>query len=112
MLKIKKAIFKEICESLPEFYDYGEEALDDLMFKRKNNIRLSYKGSEMMKKIFDSYTVRLDKDKIRPKHLITLTRKFSCPYYMGRKYMVLFDDEDAMMMRLYGDPAQFISSME
>jgi hypothetical protein len=112
MLKTKKIIFDLILSKFPEFSDLDHISLDSIMFTRRNNIRLTYKGMALLSKIADSYKVRINRKDIKAKDLITLTRKFTFPYYFGQQCMVLFDDEDATMLALYGDATRFIRSMD
>ena len=66
-----------------------------------HGLRLSGIGARLMKKQYDSYRYDMN---IKPNHkaYTVLDRNANWPYYIGRKYITYFAEEDAAWYRLNG----------
>jgi hypothetical protein len=77
------------------------------VFFRPSNIRLSYDGNRLLAKVCDSYPFKHSAD-FKPRHLISLTKKFKYPFYLSANYLVLYSEKDAVLLSLVGDPEEFL----
>jgi len=80
---------------------------------RKKGLRLTYLGYDLLKQEFDCYRYPLESDTIiKPKHLIALDRNMQWPYYLSKKQIVLFSEEDSVVFKLVGGYENWISSIK
>ena len=70
----------------------------------KNSLRLTNFG---LKFFVDqckhtAHTIKLDADSIKSKHLIQLERLFTAPYFIKNTAIIVFSEQDAVMLQLHG----------
>lgn len=49
-----------------------------------------------------AHTIKLDADSIKSKHLIQLERLFTAPYFIKNTAIIVFSEQDAVMLQLHG----------
>lgn len=49
-----------------------------------------------------SHTINLDANSIKSKHLLQLERLFTAPYYIKNTAIIVFSEQDAVMLQLHG----------
>lgn len=84
------------------------ELPEKAIFFRPNNIRLSYVGCVSLKKVAKSYEFRHDND-FKSKHIMALVA-LKYPFYLSKKFFVVFSDEDALLITLHGDVLGFLDN--
>jgi hypothetical protein len=70
----------------------------------RNSLRLTHFG---LKFFVDqckqtAHTITLDADSIKNKHLIQLERLFTAPYFIKNTAIIVFSEQDAIMLQLHG----------
>lgn len=65
---------------------------------RLTNFGLKFFADNLKQK---TYSIALDADSIRSKHLIQLERLFTAPYFVKNTALVVFSEEDAIMLNLH-----------
>ena len=105
-------IISDIRDSMPAFSELDDDALELLVFRRRDNIRLTYQGCRMLSGLFENYSFAVSKYDLRPKHYIALSREFRLPYYFTDKILVVFSSEDATMITLCGDVHKFLDRID
>jgi hypothetical protein len=76
------------------------DLLPKLMFKNTHTLRLTKTGERVLSKIYDSYT--FEPPKLNGHNLINLLRKMKYPYYIDKKKLVLFTEQDSFLAKLAG----------
>lgn len=70
----------------------------------KNSLRLTNFGLkffvEQCKQT--AHTIKLDANSIKNKHLIQLERLFTAPYFIKNSAIMVFSEQDAIMLQLHG----------
>lgn len=89
----------------PKLVGVDLTTLETLLFKRKH-LRLTYLGYGALKQIVTCYEYTHD-NSFKAKHTMALSN-LKYPYYLSRKYFVLFSEEDSLMLSLYGDVNTFL----
>lgn len=66
---------------------------------KPHGLRLTYFGEQLMSKYFDSYKFQTD---FKACHgaMVSLDKFMEMPYYVGRKYVCFFGEDDAAWFRL------------
>ena len=64
-------------------------------------LRLSYLGDKIMSKHFESYSYEMDSS-ISNKALLGLDKKMFWPYYIVKKHVTFYSQDDAAWFRLNG----------
>ncbi len=70
------------------------------VFKNTQTLRLTKTGLRLLGKQYDKWTV--DPPVLSAGNLIQLLRKMRYPYYIDKKKMVLFTEQDAFLAKLAG----------
>lgn len=84
----------------------------------KGGLRLTDAGYSMFVQDLNlhQHVFHVDTCILKPRNLLQLDRYLTCPYYLRRRRgqynIVLFGDQEAVMLNLYGDVERFISSLE
>ena len=79
-----------------------------------NSLRLTVQGFRyFVKKLsIKSYSVELS-TVLTFKHLLQLERLFQAPYYIQNKTLVVFSEQDAVMLQLHaGNLAQYLDNLQ
>ena len=72
------------------------------VFKNAKGTRFTGFGYDVAKTIWKSHIIKLpEKYNILNKTLLLLDQRMSWPYYLSKKYLVLFNDMDAFEFSLY-----------
>ena len=80
----------------------------------RQSLRLTYPGLQWIEKnsSIPSYTIVLQDD-ITGRQLIQLERMFSSPYYLKPSSIVVFGEQDAVMLQLHaGDLKSYLNNQE
>lgn len=94
-----------------EFLRCNDDSLNGLnisqvelkLFKMPDYLRLTTSGFKLLSKHFKIYEYKFkDDDKFDSKHLISLVRILSYPYYLTHKRLVIFSEKDAFIINLHG----------
>ena len=98
---------------------YGEQKYTDqelfrilfknYRFKQKEHtgLLLSYFGCQALSRVFESYSYQINFNqpkfkKTKHSTLIALDKNMKWPYYIGKKYVTFFSEDDASWFRLSG----------
>ena len=79
------------------------------VFKRKHGMRLTSTGCKLLSKHATSYAFVLP-ETLKTKHLIQITRQFKYPYYLSKKYIIIFSSEDAILIKMCGSAQAFLEN--
>lgn len=96
--EIKSIQNELILKLLPNITKIGNSSR--LLFQTPSSLRLTKKGCSLLKKHVRSWTVETP-GKLAG-NLMDLQNKMQYPYYIDKKDMVLFSEQDAFMARLAG----------
>lgn len=80
----------------------------------KNSLRLTWPGYSYFTKIskFTSHKVELDSD-ITGKQMLQLERLFHEPYYLRDGWILVFGEQDAVMLQLHaGNLKQYLDNLQ
>lgn len=80
-----------------------------------NSLRLTTYGLSFFTKNLkqQTYTIKLDADAIKNKHLLQLERLFTAPYYIKNTALVVFSEQDAIMLQLHaGDLSTYLDNLQ
>ena len=81
-----------------------------------NGLRLTTSGYFVFNQLkIESHTFKSLPKILFPTHLLTLDRKLTCPYYISitkEPHITLFGSKEAMMLALYGDFDQWLTSLK
>ena len=89
-----------ILNKIQELKGCGEYTRYDL-FLNPNTLRLRKRGADQLNKIYTSYMFEIDTT-VNSGALLKLYKKMEYPYYIGKKYIVLYSEQDAFIMKLGG----------
>ena len=81
----------------------------------RNSLRLTNFGLIFFAKTLGlkTYSIALDANSIKNKHLLQLERLFSAPYFVKNTAIVVFDEQDAVMLQLHGgDLNQYLENLQ
>lgn len=78
----------------------GVESTDKKVFINDSTLRLTKFGCSLLRKEYDFW--ELESPGLLSKYLIILQNKMQYPYYIDKKILVLFSEQDAFMARLAG----------
>ena len=69
----------------------------------KNSLRLTNFGLKFFSKAIKqpTFTIKLDADSIKSKHLLQLERLFTAPYFIKNTAIIVFSEQDAIMLNLH-----------
>jgi hypothetical protein len=76
------------------------ELTPKIVFKNSHTLRLTKTGERVLSKAYDSYS--FDPPKLNGHNLINLLRKMKYPYYIDKKKLVLFTEQDSFLAKLAG----------
>lgn len=93
LLEIKEAKTKLLTE-------LGVESTDKKIFVSDYTFRLTKFGCSVLRKEYDCW--ESESPGLLSKYLITLQKTMQYPYYIDKKILVLFNEQDAFMVRLAG----------
>lgn len=114
--QITKKLLETLSKSDTDVYVAMQHWWQD--FREDSGMRLTTLGYEAFEQAWDleKYLFDIPPGAIAlPRQLIILNRKLHCPYYikLGKKpKLILFDDQQAVMLALYGDFLKFIDYLE
>ena len=102
---IRKLILAELKRNIG-LQNLNDKELDTLIFRRHNNIRLTFRGYKYLSAIATCHIYTHD-NSFKAKHILALSGlKF--PYYLSNKFFILFSEEDALLVSLHGDVSRFL----
>lgn len=113
--QVKDNVIKSLT-SLHGEQKYTDQDLLRILFKNyrikngeHNGLLLTYFGHKALARVFDCYSYQINfQDKTKKikktKHstLIALDKNMKWPYYIGKKYVTFFSEDDASWFRLSG----------
>lgn len=100
--RCRDIIFTELRGSI-QFRNYSNDDLNYRLFKNPSGNRLTYDGLTILQKLYTSYEFVLsNNERFTARHLITLSRECKYPYYISATRLVLFNGEDACVIKIYG----------
>ena len=108
------SLHEQIITYLQDQYpDYEFHPRDVFYNYHKGGLRLTYAGFSMLKEQeFDYERFQIDEGYVvNGKTLIKLHRNMIWPYYITKKNIFLFSDEDATMLKLIGNFASWIECL-
>lgn len=80
---------------------------------RKKGLRLSSLGYQLLKREYDFYAFPIEKEsKVTARHILALDAEMKWPYYLSSKQIVLFSEEDAVILKLVGGYDNWIQSLK
>ena len=60
-----------------------------------------------------TYSIKLDANSVRSKHLLQLERLFTAPYFIKNTALVVFSEQDAIMLQLHaGDLSTYLDNLQ
>jgi hypothetical protein len=80
-----------------------------------NSLRLTNFGLKFFKDNLKqkTYAIKLDEKSIRSKHLLQLERLFTSPYFVKNTELVVFGEQDAIMLQLHaGDLESYLDNLQ
>ncbi len=85
----------------------------DLFYNIKGKgLRLTRLGYELLRNEFDFYPHPIEKDiKVKVKHILALDAEMQWPYYLSNKQIVLFSEDDSVIIKLVGGYENWIASV-
>lgn len=88
-----------ILNKVNELKGYGDYNRYDLFLNTKT-LRLRKRGVDALNKLYDHYS--FDIQGVKSGQLLSLYKKMEYPYYIGKKFMILYSEQDAFIMKLGG----------
>lgn len=80
--------------------------------KKTTGLKLTKLGFQLLIKQYDSYKFPIAEG-LHNKLLLKLHSHMHWPYYLDRKHLYLFSDDDAMWLKLVGDDVEkFVNSLD
>ncbi len=80
-----------------------------------NSLRLTNFGLKFFKDNLKqkTYSIKLDENSIRSKHLLQLERLFTAPYFVKNTELIVFGEQDAIMLQLHaGDLNAYLDNLQ
>lgn len=108
------SLHKQIFDYLDERYaEYKLHPRDVFFNHRKEGLRLTNGGFAMLKDQDFEYTrFRIEDDfQVNTKVILKLDRNMIWPYYITKKTLYLFGDEDAATLKLVGSVASWVDCL-
>ena len=97
------SVHEQIVTYLTDKYGEGVDMRPrDLFYNtKKKGLRLTRLGYELLRKEYDYYPFALAKEtKVTAKHILALDREMQWPYFLTKKQIVLFSEEDSVIFKL------------
>ena len=88
----------DVCYMLFKNFQYSETTCSGL--------RLTKLGFTLLKEQYDMYRFPIPKTGLHNKLLLRLHEHMKWPYYLDRKNLLLFSEEDAMWLKLVGNDVE------
>ena len=80
---------------------------------KKKGLRLTPLGYQLLKRDYDYYPFPIEKEsKVTVRHILALDAEMNWPYYLTSKRLVLFSDEDSVILKLVGGYDNWIKSLQ
>ena len=77
---------------------------------RKKGLRLTSLGYQLLRREYDHYPFPIEKEsKVTARHILALDKEMQWPYYLTQKQIVLFSEEDSVVLKLVGGYDNWIS---
>ena len=108
MTPLKKAIFNEVRRTDSAMIQQTDDELNKLMFRHEDSYRLLLSGFIIIKKIFTAYSYDVPIT-LKTKHYMGLA-VMDYPYFITPKRLVLFSEDDALMIALHGGLQGFLEN--
>jgi hypothetical protein len=105
---IREQVLKQIRHNLPDHKTskLTAEEFEKHVFIRPKGNRLTYDGYRLLSTFATPY-VFTHEDNFKTKHITALV-VFKYPFYLSKKFFILFSEEDAMLLKLHGDVNSFL----
>lgn len=100
--KFRENLFNELKET-KEYRNFSDRELNYKVFKHPAGNRLTFDGLTILTKIYDSYDFNIHSGNLSTRQLISLSREMKFPYYIAKSRLVLFNGEDAFLLKIYCD---------
>jgi len=112
-----------LCTSLKEdIKELGRYNIDEICYMVFKNLQLSHNsvnglrltpmGFKLLSKRYDTYKFPISETGIQKRLLIQLHRNMQWPYFIDKKFLYLFNGDDAMWMSLSGsDVEKFVKDL-
>lgn len=87
----------------------------DIFYNTKNKgLRLTPLGFKLLKyEKFEYYEFPIEKEiKVTARHILALDAEMQWPYFLNSKKIVLFSEEDSVVLKLVGGYENWISSLK
>ena len=88
----------DVCYMLFKNFQYSETTCTGL--------RLTKLGFTLLKEQYDMYRFPINKEGMHNNLLLRLHEHMKWPYYLDRKNLILFSEEDAMWLKLVGNDVE------
>lgn len=97
---------------VPVLSDMNTDEYYNYIFRIPSSTRLTYDGLHLLVNVYpDScHKYELESRSLAMRHLVTMAREFKNPYFIGNGYLVLFDNDDAVMISLCGSLINWLES--
>lgn len=118
-ISITKAVLSEIPDILS--VEYKKIPIDRLLFKwwktgrSSDALRLTYGGRVAFEQAgITSYRLDIDPKRIEniDIFMIELGKKLKCPFYICDRYIEVYDDEVAVLIKLYGSIHDYMDTLK
>ena len=110
MQELKHRIMSEVRDEVTVFAECTLEEMSAHFFLYPTTLRLTSAGYKHLRQVFTAYPFDIDKQLLRPKHLIALADAMEYPYYITHSSLVVFSDSDAMIIKLCGTVEKFLET--
>jgi len=100
---LEKYTIAEVCYMIFKNFTYSQGKVSGL--------RLTKLGYSLLKPNYDSHDFKVDEG-IHKKLLLVLHKQMKWPYYLDNKKLVLFNDDDAMWLKMTGSVEKFAKGLE
>lgn len=100
---LEKYEVSEVCYMVFKNFTYTQDKVTGL--------RLTKLGYNLLKPQYDSHDFTVDEG-IHKKLLLVLHKQMKWPYYLDKKKLVLFNDDDAMWLKMTGSVEKFAKGLE
>jgi hypothetical protein len=80
-----------------------------------NSLRLTNFGLKFFKDNLKqkTYSIKLEENSIKSKHLLQLERLFTAPYFVKNTELIVFGEQDAIMLQLHaGDLNAYLDNLQ
>ena len=95
---LKQYPMADVCYMLFKNFQYSETTCTGL--------RLTKLGFTLLKEQFDMYRFPIAKEGMHNNLLLKLHEHMKWPYFLDRKNLILFSEEDAMWLKLVGNDVE------